>query len=163
MNAVKLHLKLDFKDNQRSKEAQCDHFEHLVFPQVTADVSKWFWVSKHQQWVGKNYFFFFKKGNVCCYPFLILLLLFYITQEGEPCKEGGWAEAEQRKQQDDQVEGDGAGFAPPVFKRADIRSIISTVTEIKRADGGVPSRLSVWVWTDDWGTNQQQKSSKDTY
>lgn len=88
-----------------------------------------------------------------------LLLLFYITQEGEPCKEGGWAEAEQRKQQDDQVEGDGVGFVPPVFKRADIRSIISTVTEIKRADGGVPSRVSVWVWTDDWGTKQQQKSS----
>lgn len=78
MNAVKLHLKLDFKDNQRSKEAQCDHFEYLVFPQVTADVSKRFWVSKHQQWVGKNFFFLQKRQCLLLpIPDIVALVLHY--------------------------------------------------------------------------------------
>lgn len=84
----------------------------------------------------------------------ISFLVIYITQEGEPRKEGGWAEAEQWQQQDDQVEGNGVGFTPPVFKRVDI-SIISTVANVECADSRVSFRVSVRVWTDDWETNQQ--------
>lgn len=39
-----------------------------------------------------------------------------LTQEGEAGEEGGRAEVEQRQQQDNEVEWDGVGLAPPAVE-----------------------------------------------
>lgn len=78
-----------------------------------------------------------------------------ITEEGEPGEEGGGAEAEQRQQQHDQVQGDGAGFTPPVSKGADVRGRVATVGQEKHSVGGVPSPVAVRERTDDCGTHQR--------
>lgn len=80
-----------------------------------------------------------------------------ITQEGEPGKEGSRAEAEQRQQQDDQVQRDGAGFTPPVSEGADV-GCVAAVGEEKHFISGVSSPVGVRVRTDDCGTDQRLES-----
>lgn len=48
-----------------------------------------------------------------------------------------------------------------MFERADVRSAISTGSEMQCAGSEVSSRLSVWVWTDDWIVNKQRKTSEN--
>lgn len=81
----------------------------------------------------------------------------HLTQEGEPGEEGSRAEAEQRQQQDDEVQRDGVGFAPPLLEQG----AISTAAADQRDDGRVVVfRLSVWKRTDDCGAKRHLERKK---
>lgn len=79
-----------------------------------------------------------------------------LTQEGEPGEEGGRAEAQQRQQQDDEVERDGVGFAPPLLERG----AISAGADQRDDHGVVVSRLSVWERTNDCGAKRRLERKK---
>lgn len=74
-----------------------------------------------------------------------------VTEEGEPGEEGGRAEAEQRQQQDQQVEGDAAALPPPALEGGHVRRGVAAVAagEVEQAVGGVPSPVGVRVRTED--------------